>query len=202
MAPAFAAPTLPCSGPEKDQIEVACGDKELVALAKAVDARLDRLLGTADPLSAMLLRRDQRWFTEVLGAQYASAFQGRNDPERKRMQAALQRRSALLGGLRVGAAPDGVTGQWANALATIKVAPLARGAVRIEVAAKIAYAGDYKPVTCALSATLAPAGDGWYAAPTRADKPAAHKGQDAEPVRPDQAPAAEREGSIRLRRQG
>jgi|SRR5215471_4863203 len=57
------APLFACSGEDPD---VSCDDRELVALDKAVDVRFNTLVAKVDPLTALLLRRDQRWFAEIL----------------------------------------------------------------------------------------------------------------------------------------
>ncbi len=55
--PRAQAAVFGCAGSSVDPPE--CADRELVGLDKAVDARFDAVVAKADPLTALLLRRDQ-----------------------------------------------------------------------------------------------------------------------------------------------
>src|ERR1700716_3337609 len=75
-----------CAGPDKD--DGFCRDRELVALRQAGEAKLKGLTTAADPLTAMLLRRDQRWFLEIVrGEGGPGPSDKKDDPERLRMKA-------------------------------------------------------------------------------------------------------------------
>jgi uncharacterized protein len=106
---AAAAPVFPCTDP-KNRFEAVCADRELVSLAKTVDAHFGALVRQADPVTAQLLRRDQDWFAEILGGDQAEKFADRNDPERRRIKDLLTHRLATLGSIRpaaIAATPAG-----------------------------------------------------------------------------------------------
>src|ERR1700730_17216422 len=71
-----AEPAFGCADASKGVLQVICADRDLVALDKAVDARFNALVARADPLTALLLRRDQSWFTEILGDADTAKFTG------------------------------------------------------------------------------------------------------------------------------
>jgi hypothetical protein len=78
-APAAAVPVFDCSGPNKAVYRTVCSDPVLRHRGAAIDAKLTRLLRGADPLSAMLLKRDQIWFQQIIGGEDLRPFQGRQD---------------------------------------------------------------------------------------------------------------------------
>src|SRR5215470_13889988 len=88
-----------------------CNEQELRKLGNEIDDELARLLRSADPLTALLLKRDQVYFTDILGADNVPGFQSHGDKEYARIFAALKARRRGLTELRSG----GVTtleGDW------------------------------------------------------------------------------------------
>jgi uncharacterized protein len=164
MIPAAAAPAFPCAGPGREEFEAVCADPELVQLDRAADTALARRLAGADPLTAMLLKRDQRWFNDILGGQNIGPFERPDDPERARMLTALQSRPAALERLRV-TGVEGLPGEWTNAFSTAKVTQRSDGMLAVEVIANVTYGDRDEPVTCGATAQAKPAGDGWFAGP-------------------------------------
>ena len=161
-----AEPAFGCADASKGVLQVICADRELVALDKAVDARFNALVARADPLTALLLRRDQSWFTEILGDADTAKFTGENDPERLRLKEVLTQRLATLNAIKpraVGATPAGASlaGTWANALATIAVSEAGGGdTLQVTLEAKLAYEG-HDTFTCNLAGTVKADGTGW-----------------------------------------
>jgi hypothetical protein len=146
----------PCAGPDKD--DGFCRDRELVALRQAAEVKLKRL--AADPLTAMLMRRDQRWFLEIVhGEGGTGPFEGKDDPERLRMKALLEGRIAALGVLAAGAAPEGPAGRWTNALGSATVDKRGDG-----LAVTLSAEPDYgiEGASCGMTAELKLHADGWY----------------------------------------
>ena len=158
--PTFAAPSFPCSDAEKEQFVAFCGDRELVGLAKAMDAKLSRLMAGLDPLTRLLLRRDQRCFVEMVSGQGEELEPG----ERRRIRDALRHRQSVLDRLSARAGGNSPAGQWANAFGTIRVTPAGHDGLRVEIKAKADYQDDLKPLTCSIKAEAQPGGDGWHAA--------------------------------------
>jgi hypothetical protein len=77
-----------------------CHDQRLRDLAREIDTKMARLTAGADPLTASLLRRDQRWYTDLLGIVYVESFNGPNDPQRTRIETALEKRLNFLNQLQ------------------------------------------------------------------------------------------------------
>lgn len=188
-APAQAT-SLKCSGPEKAQFKTLCGDVELAALINNVNAAVARLLGQSDLLTAMLLKRDQRWFEDVIGSENIGPFEGRNDENYGRIHKLLKARLATLSRLQPGALKTPV-GNWANALASAKVAKGGADTLTLTLKAHLNYPNMGQTYICEATATLKPAADGWYSGKGKADEP-------REPD-PDIGPDAD---MIKLRMQG
>jgi hypothetical protein len=148
-----------CTGPRQN--DGICGNKELMALHQAGEARLKRLVAAADPLTALLLRRDQAWFMAVVSGQDGGPYDDQDEGERLRKKSALEDRLAALKELTAGAVPAGVTGQWINALGSAKVEKHG-DEIAVEIEVRPEYAVDL-PTHCALRADLKPGPDGWYA---------------------------------------
>jgi uncharacterized protein len=181
-----------CTGPQQN--DGVCGDKELMALHRAGEARLKRLLGAADPLTALLLRRDQAWFMAVVSGQDGGPIDEADEGLRK--QAALESRLAALDRLTPGAVPEGVTGQWINALGHAKVDRRGDG-IAVEIAAKPEYAVDL-PTHCAVRAELKLRPDGWYAGtPVALEGDLGDDPDDADAA-PPRAPSGKSELRMRL----
>ena len=145
--------------PGVDKLDGFCRDRELVALRQAGEAKLKRLMAAADPLTAMLMRRDQRWFLEIVHGENGVPFGGKDDPERLRMKAMLEARLTLLDRFTVGAAPEGPAGQWLNTLGSAKVEKRGDG-LAVTLIAKPDY-GFAQP-KCGMTAELELRPDGWY----------------------------------------
>jgi uncharacterized protein YecT (DUF1311 family) len=140
-----------------------CADRELVDLGKAVEARFRALVAQADPLMALLLRRDQVWFTEVLGGGGAAKFEGQKDPERLRLKDTLARRLATLNAIKPRAIAAGPAGAWANALASVAVSEAAGGMLRVSLTAKLAYVERDDTLTCSVAGTFKADRNEWFA---------------------------------------
>jgi uncharacterized protein len=164
LAPTVATAAFTCSGAGAATFKTVCADPELVRLDRAVDAALARGLAVADPLTAMLLKRDQRWFSELLGGQNIGPFDGPDDSTRKQMLEALQGRSAALERVNTGVV-DNPAGQWANVFNTAKVKQLSDGALRVEVMLNAGSADSDDARTCGATADVKRDADGWFAGP-------------------------------------
>jgi uncharacterized protein len=192
-----------CAGPP--QSDGICGDRELMALHHAAEVKLKRLMAAADPLTAMLMRRDQRWLMEVVRGVDGGPFDPKDAPERLRKKTVLEGRLAVLDLLTAGAVPEGVSGRWISALGNAKVEKRGDG-IAVEVAAKPDYGVVDGPVECALTAVLKLRPDGWYAGtPAPEDSDPSASGDDKDNVKdaaasPQQAQSDKTE--LRLRLQG
>jgi uncharacterized protein len=162
MMPRAAMAAFDCTGKNADQFTAICRDTELMRLDRAVDASLARAQHAVDPVTAMLLRRDQDWVTEIVGGQYVQ-FKGGDDPVRQRIIAVLQQRLAMLD--HMASRADGVVSEWSNALGTAKVTARPGGLLHVEVRTKVTYSDSDAPVICALAADIRPGDDGWLAGP-------------------------------------
>ena len=158
--PALAA--FDCAGKNADQFTAVCHDAELMRLDRAVDASLARARHAVDPVTAMLLQRDQNWTADIAGGAYAE-FKGADDPARQRIIAVLQGRLAMLDHLASRA--DGVVGEWSDAFGTAQVTAQPDGSMRVDIRTKVVYGDDSDPVACALIAKLKPGDDGWLSGP-------------------------------------
>src|SRR5215471_18734615 len=112
------APIFACSGEDPD---VSCDDRELVALDKAVDARFNTLVGKVDPLTGLLLRRDQKWFAEILDDSQLFPDDRKSDRERARKKNLLAARLKVLNAIAPGSVAATPEGEWANALGSLRV---------------------------------------------------------------------------------
>ncbi len=164
LSPARAESTFVCGDPHKGMSDAVCADRELTGLGKAVDARFSELVTQADPLTRLLLRRDQGWFAEILGGSYTAPFASRNDPGRLRLGSVLAQRLTTLEALKPRAVAATPAGIWANALATLTVGEGSEaGMLRVTLAAKLAYEGRGETLTCDLAGTVAADRSGWFA---------------------------------------
>ncbi len=169
-----AAPIWNCGGGKKPEATSACADPEIVRLDKAIDARIARLAASTDPVTALLLKRDQRWFQDALMIGNASDVELKDDTQRQSMKDRLQARLKTLESMQPKA--DGLPGHWANALLTAKVTKAAGDALQIEIEGKVNYDDIDETMECGLKAELKPEGDGWFR---------------GTPVRPDGKPSGE-----------
>ena len=174
---AQAEPTFLCGDPNKGMSNAVCADRELARLGKAMDARFAALFAQADPLTRLLLRRDQSWFADILGGSDTPEFAGQDDPKRLRLKEVLAQRLATLNAIKphvVAATPAGtlltdtlLTGTWANALATITVSEVSEvsggDTLRVILKAKLAYEERDETLTCDLAGTVTADRTGWFA---------------------------------------
>src|SRR5215510_4957876 len=181
MAPALTATqasagfTCPAASAPKPAYKTACDDAELVRLDKAVDTALGRALASADPLTALLLKRDQRWFADTLGNVDSLGIDGADGRERKRMADALTRRLAALERTR---SPAGsLAGSWTNAFNDMTVESVAGDALHVTVAPRAVYASADDVAGCSAKAEIK-RDDDWFTGAaintTEGDAPAAN----------------------------
>jgi uncharacterized protein len=162
LTPGTAAAGFDCTGKDADRFTAVCRDAEIMRLDQAVDASFMRAQHAVDPVTAMLLSRDQDWVMEIAGGQYAQ-FKGADDPARQRIIAVLQQRLAMLD--HIASRADGAAGAWSNAFGAAKVTVLPAGLMRVDVRTKAAYGDDSGLVTCALAAQVKLGDDGWLSGP-------------------------------------
>ena len=160
LPPAQAA-VFGCTGSRTDPPE--CADRELLGLDKAVDARFDAVVAKADPLTALLLRRDQGWFAEIVTRGFTRKFEGADDPMRLRLTDTLARRLATLDAINPRALAAGPAGTWGNALATVTVRVAGTDALQLTLTAKLAYEERNDTLTCDVAGTFKDDGSGWLA---------------------------------------
>jgi uncharacterized protein len=141
-----------------------CNEQELRDLGNEIDVQVARLLRNADPLTVLLLKRDQGYFADILGADNIPGIQNHNDESYARILAALKARHRALGGLRIG----GVTtleGDWSNAFANVTIAKAETGALTIAIKSRLSYPNENRgEVDCSAMVTAALGDDGWYSA--------------------------------------
>jgi len=154
-----------CPGNDAKRFAGVCRDTEIMHLDRAVSASFVRAQRAVDPVTAMLLRRDQDWVTEIVGVDYAD-FKDADDPIRQHFVAALQQRLTMLDHMTSRA--DGVAGEWSNALGTAKVIAGSGGLFRVEVRTRVLYGERELPMTCGLAAEVRRGDDGWLAGPAMA----------------------------------
>ena len=159
-AAASAAPAFDCSRAARGKFAGVCADRELVGLDRAMDNAINRLATGGDTLTAMLLRRDQRWFFDRLDVSHKNDFSSADDPERQRILEAMRERLSLLEGVAPNAG-RGLAGRWANAFSEAKIEALGSG-VRVTVTNKTVE-GDDDEAKCNARAQVKPGRDGWLA---------------------------------------
>src|SRR5215470_4381082 len=141
-----------------------CNEQELRKLGNEIDDELARLLRRADPLTALLLKRDQVYFTDILGADNVPGFQSHGDKEYARIFAALKARRRALSELRVGGVTT-VEGNWINVFATVTIGKAEAGSPTITVKSRLSYPHENRgEVDCAAMVIAASGKDGWYSA--------------------------------------
>ena len=161
LMPGTAAAGFDCTGKNADQFTTICHDAEIMRLDRAVDASLVRAQHAVDPVTAMLLRRDQNWVMEIAGGAYAQ-FNGADDPRRQGIIAILQQCLAMLD--HMASRADGITGEWRNALGTATVAIRPNGVFHVDIRTKALYWDGDQPA-CALAADVKLGDDGWLSGP-------------------------------------
>src|SRR5215468_7024284 len=81
---AGAASLFGCNGVDTAYRTV-CNEQELRKLGNQIEDELAKLLRRVDPLTALLLKRDQAYFTNILGADNIPGFQSHSDKEYARI---------------------------------------------------------------------------------------------------------------------
>jgi uncharacterized protein len=182
-----------CPGAEKNV--AICADRALAKLHQAGEAKLKRLVAAADPLTALLLRRDQRWWFEMVVGRDNDPSDPADEAERKRKTSLLEDRLAALGRLTPGAIPDGIAGEWINAFGNVKV-DRHGDAMTVEISSSVSYpeAGE-ETFECAVKAEVKLRPDGWYAG-------ASATADDDDDANAPAKPAPDGKGEFRLRLQG
>ena len=158
--PRAQAAVFGCSGSRIDPPE--CADRELLGLDKAVDARFDAVVAKADPLTALLLRRDQAWFGEIVTRGFTRKYEGADDPVRLRLMDTLARRLETLNAINPRALAAGPAGTWGNALATVTVRAAGTDALQVTLAAKLAYEERNDTLTCEVGGMFKQDGSDWF----------------------------------------
>ena len=177
-----AAAGFDCAVKNSDRFTAVCHDAALMALDRAVDASFARAQHAVDPVTAMLLRRDQDWTMEIAGGQDAQ-FNGADDPRRQRIIAVLQQRLAMLD--HMASRADGLAGEWSNALGTAKVTAGPDGVFHVEVRTNVFYWDADAPITCAAAADTRAGEDGWLSGSARSVVGGKDAQNDALPVTVD-----------------
>jgi uncharacterized protein len=154
------AAAFTCSGPIPNR---ECSDRELIGVDWAVDGEFDAIIKSADPLTKLLLRRDQAWFVEIVTRGFTRKYEGANDPQRLRLLDTLTRRIVMLNEIGLRPVAAGPAGSWGNALATIMVREAGHGALQVTLSAKLAYEERDDTLTCDLAGMFTQDGTGWFA---------------------------------------
>jgi len=168
--PRAEAAAFRCSDPIPDG---ACSDRELRGLDHAVDLEFDAIIEHAEPLTKLLLRRDQAWFVEIVTRGFMRKYDGPRDPQRLRLIDTLTRRLVMLNQIGLKPIAASPAGTWGNALALITVRQAGGDALQVTLSAKLAYEERDDTLTCDLAGTFKKDGSGWFAgdfvAPDAAD---------------------------------
>ncbi len=162
LMPGAATAAFNCTGESLKRFAAVCGDAQIMQLDWSVAASLARAVHATDPVSAMLLQRDQDWFADIVGSEHAE-FRWIDDAGRQRISAILQQRLAMLDHLAGRA--GGIPGEWRNAFGTAKITALEGGLLRVEIHTSVTYLDSEDAVTCALAAQIQRADDGWLSGP-------------------------------------
>src|SRR5262249_31834123 len=141
-----------------------CNEQELRKLGNEIDDELARLIRSADPLTALLLKRDQVYFTDILGVEHIAGFQSHDDESYVRILAALNARRRALTELRVGGVKT-LEGHWSNVFASATIAKAEAGSLTIAIKSRLSYPHENRgEVDCEATVTAALGTDGWYSA--------------------------------------
>lgn len=177
----------------------ACKDGSFDRLGQEVDAAVNAALAKAPPTTVPILKRDQFWFREMIGAVIDDAMGGGDDQQELQKRtldnvvATLHQRIATLHAIAQGFGRTGVAGHWANAFGTVEITAAEHDAYRVVLSGKASYGGsaDYLQQTCKADAVVQLSADGWLSGKVAAsrDTPGA------------QAPAREA-ALLKIRRQG
>src|SRR5262249_55304468 len=117
-----------------------------------------------DPLTALLLKRDQVYFTDILGVEHIAGLQSHDDESYVRILAALNARRRALTELRVGGIKT-LEGHWSNVFASVTIAKAEAGSLTIAIKSRLSYPHENRgEVDCAAAVAAALGTDGWYSA--------------------------------------
>src|SRR5262249_13878844 len=119
-----------------------------------------RVLAAADPLTAMLLRRDQGWFGETLGNVDSVNSDAADGGEITRLRDALKARLAALERMAVRA--ESPAGTWTNAFSNAEVETSADGGLRVTVTSRVVYPESDEVAGCSARAEVRRDGEGWF----------------------------------------
>ena len=168
---------------------VACKNASLQALARAVDAAAKAAIAKADARAAVLLKRDQVWFSEIVSLDEQNEDQNAGPEVWDKLAAALKRRRAALEEIAQGLGRTAIVGKWVNAFGSVEIAPAADGTLRATMATEARYGpDDVQQESCKASIIVRPDTDGWLAG-------------DSEPSTPVPGDKMER-ARLRIRQQG
>jgi hypothetical protein len=152
----------PCSG-DSAKLQP-CKDGSLTRLAHAADAAAQAALAKANPVTAVLLKRDQVWFGEIVQLDAQNLDQTSGQEHWDKIVTALKRRTAQLGDVAQGLGRTGAAGRWVNAFGTVELTPAPDGAFRVALASEAVYGpDDEQQLRCKASALVRPGMDGWLA---------------------------------------
>jgi len=155
-----AAAGFVCSRQQAPVLKSACADPELARIDKAVETAVARVLAAADPLTAMLLRRDQNWFGETLGNVDSVNIDAADDGEIKRLRDALKTRLAALERMAVRA--ESLAGTWTNAFSDAEVETGAGGGLRVKITSRVVYPAADEVAGCSATAEVKRDDGGWF----------------------------------------
>lgn len=145
-----------CAGAQEN--DGICGNRGLMALHQQGETRLKVLVAAADPLTALLMRRDQRWAMEVVAGQDGGSG---DEDDLQRKKRVLRRRLADLNRLVPGTIAEDIAGRWINALGNAKVERRGDG-FAVEIVSRPDFGADL-PAECRVKGELKLGSDGWYA---------------------------------------
>jgi uncharacterized protein YecT (DUF1311 family) len=174
-----------------------CKSGEYEKVPAQIERALQAALAKAPANVRPLLKRDQIFFAEMIGAAAGQMPESENPDDRKSFAEMLQRRIAVLDDIASGFGRTGVLGKWADAFGSVTVTPADGGTYRLRIDGHAVYGTeDDRHWQCRASALLKPSSDGWLTGVLlqQAAAPAPSPG-DA-PPRPSVPPP------VKIRRQG
>jgi uncharacterized protein YecT (DUF1311 family) len=198
-SPFSSAPTLlDLCGKENSLIAPdACKNGDYEKLAAQIERALQAALTRAPANIQPLLKRDQAFFTGMIGSASEDMPQSENPADRKTFAEMLRRRIPVLEDIASGFNRAGVVGNWADAFGHLTVSTAEGGAYRLAIDAEAIYGtNDDLRWRCQATALVKPAPDGWLTGaflPEAVAPPPAAGDAPSPPIVPP---------SIKIRRQG
>jgi uncharacterized protein YecT (DUF1311 family) len=202
-APFSSAPTpLDLCGSANSLIKPeACKSGDHEKLAAQIEQALQTALARAPATVRPLLKRDQAFFAEMIGAAAEDMPQSENPDDRKTFSQMLQRRVSVLQDIANGFGRSGVLGKWADAFGNIAVTPADDGAYRLAIDIDAVYGADNdKHWRCEATALLRPSAGGWLSGTVASEQAVPERAGANTPAAagsPPKDPA-----SIKIHRQG